>query len=46
MAVVLLLVTEESGKVTDFAGGDLDPDIKYVVATNGKIHEYLLGILK
>ena len=42
----LLLVTEAGGKVTDFEGGDLDPDNNYFVATNGRIHEDLLGILK
>lgn len=42
----LLLVTEAGGKVTDFEGGELDPENTYFLATNSRIHEELLGILK
>ena len=42
----LLLVTEAGGKVTDFGGGDLDPEDNHFVATNGRIHKELLGIMK
>ena len=42
----LLLVAEAGGKVTDFEGGDLDKEDNYFLATNGRIHEELLAILK
>ena len=42
----LLLVTEAGGKVTDFKGKELDPEDNYFLATNGRIHNELLDILK
>ena len=40
-----LLVEEAGGKVTDFAGNRYSPYQPHIVATNGKIHEELLGII-
>ncbi|MEO5942582.1 MAG: inositol monophosphatase family protein [Ferruginibacter sp.] len=40
-----LLVEEAGGKVTDFTGSTFSPYQPHVLATNGKIHEELLGIV-
>jgi len=41
-----LLVREAGGKVTDFAGADWNLKSKDMVASNGKIHQQLLKLLK
>ena len=41
-----LLITEAGGRVTDLAGGPLDLAAPAVVASNGRIHGTLLGVLK
>lgn len=45
-AAGVLLVTEAGGTVTDFEGGPWTLDKVRIVATNGRIHEELLGGLK
>lgn len=46
-AAGMLLVTEAGGRITDFAGNPLDPTKPTeVLATNGRIHEELLEILR
>ncbi len=40
-----LLVEEAGGKVTDFGGNPITEKSKSIVATNGKIHDKILGIL-
>ena len=46
-AAGLLMIQEAGGKVTDFAGRDIDPTRpSSVLATNGRIHEELRGYLK
>lgn len=42
-AAGFLLVEEAGGKVTDFEGNAYSPYQPHIVATNGKIHEELLG---
>lgn len=41
-----LIVEEAGGKVTDFAGNPYSPYCKQILATNGRIHNELLSILK
>jgi myo-inositol-1(or 4)-monophosphatase len=41
-----LLVEEAGGKVTDFLGGPFNIYLKEVLATNGKIHEQMIEVLK
>jgi len=38
-------VEEAGGKVTDFKGNVYSPYQPHIVATNGKIHEELLGVV-
>ena len=45
-AAGFLMVKEAGGKVTDFAGNDYSVYQPHILATNGKIHEEMLGILK
>lgn len=45
-----LLVEEAGGRATDLAGGDLgynrpDPHVDGILATNGRLHAYLLGVV-
>ncbi|HEU5320326.1 MAG TPA: inositol monophosphatase family protein [Methylomirabilota bacterium] len=40
-----LFVEEAGGRVTDLRGGPLDLDAPSLVATNGRIHEAMLGVL-
>jgi myo-inositol-1(or 4)-monophosphatase len=42
-AAGFLIVEEAGGKVTDFSGQHYSPYQPHIVATNGKIHEELLG---
>ncbi|OGY25090.1 MAG: hypothetical protein A2Z11_04565 [Candidatus Woykebacteria bacterium RBG_16_43_9] len=42
----LLLVEEAGGKITDYQGETLGEDKQYFIASNGKIHEELLDILR
>ncbi|HAV23156.1 MAG TPA: inositol monophosphatase [Bacteroidetes bacterium] len=46
MAAGLLLVEEAGGKVTDFRGFPTTVMGKSIVATNGRIHEQMISILK
>jgi myo-inositol-1(or 4)-monophosphatase len=41
-----LLVEEAGGRVTNLQGGPLDLDAPSIVATNGRIHEAMLGVLR
>jgi myo-inositol-1(or 4)-monophosphatase len=45
-AAGFLIVEEAGGKITDLPGEYYDPYKHGIVATNGKIHEELLGIIK
>jgi len=40
-----LLVTEAGGTVTDFAGGAYNPFMNEILASNGPLHEKLVGVL-
>jgi myo-inositol-1(or 4)-monophosphatase len=40
-----LIVQRAGGRVTDFAGGPIDSHTRYIVATNGLIHDPLLSLL-
>jgi myo-inositol-1(or 4)-monophosphatase len=40
-----LIVKEAGGKVTDFKGDEYSPYQPHIIATNGKIHDELLGIV-
>ncbi len=44
-AAGFLLVEEAGGKVTDFTGDHYSPYQPHLLATNGKIHDELLGIV-
>jgi myo-inositol-1(or 4)-monophosphatase len=41
-----LFVEEAGGRVTNLQGGPLDLDAPSIVATNGRIHEAMLGVLR
>src|SRR5438309_6220094 len=41
-----LLVEEAGGQITDLTGGALDIDNPTVVASNGRIHDAILGVLE
>ncbi len=41
-----LLVTEAGGRVTDFSGGPFNIYMKEILATNGKIHQQMIEVLK
>lgn len=45
MAAGVLLIREAGGKVTDFSGNEIDIYKKQVVASNGLIHEEMLGLI-
>ncbi|MBS1632120.1 MAG: inositol monophosphatase [Bacteroidetes bacterium] len=44
-AAGFLLVEEAGGKVTDFKGNKFSPYQPHVLATNGKIHDDMLGVI-
>lgn len=46
IAAGILIVREAQGKVTDFDGRPIDPYSREVVASNGLIHDEMLGILR
>ncbi len=46
MAAGSLLVTEAGGKVTDFSGGAFKIYLKEILASNGKIHQQMIDVLK
>jgi myo-inositol-1(or 4)-monophosphatase len=46
MAAGSLLITEAGGKVTDFSGGPFNIYLKEILATNGKIHQQMVKVLK
>jgi myo-inositol-1(or 4)-monophosphatase len=41
-----LLVTEAGGDVTDFSGGPFNIHLKEILASNGRIHQQMMDILK
>jgi myo-inositol-1(or 4)-monophosphatase len=41
-----LFVEEAGGRVTDLVGGALDLDAPRVVASNGRIHDAMLAVLR
>lgn len=41
-----LLVAEAGGQVTDFSGGPFNIYMKEILATNGKIHQQMIDVLK
>jgi len=45
VAAGVLLIQEAGGKVTDFKGNSFQLNSRYIVASNGKIHEALLQTL-
>lgn len=46
MAAGVLLVTEAGGKVSDFDGGPLSIYGRKIIASNGVIHDAMLGVLR
>jgi myo-inositol-1(or 4)-monophosphatase len=46
MAAGMLLVQEAGGRVSDGSGGRTDPYTRFIVATNGIIHDLLLQAVK
>jgi myo-inositol-1(or 4)-monophosphatase len=46
MAAGVLLVEEAGGRVTDMDGGPLDLFAGHVVATNGRLHEPMLSVIR
>ncbi len=46
IAAGMLLVEEAGGKVTDFDGKPIGADSQRILATNGKIHDIMLNVLK
>ncbi len=46
IAAGMLLVEEAGGKVTDFNGHQIGADSERILATNGKIHEKMLEVLR
>jgi len=46
MAAGSLLVTEAGGKVTDFSGEPFNIYLKEILASNGKIHQQMIKVLK
>jgi myo-inositol-1(or 4)-monophosphatase len=46
MAAGNLMVTEAGGKVTDFSGGPFNIYLKEILASNGKIHQEMIDILR
>jgi len=46
IAAGILLIEEAGGKVTDFTGNPINANSPRVLATNGKIHDEMLAILK
>ncbi len=46
VAAGALLVEEAGGRITDLAGGPLDVDRPSVVASNGRVHDEMLAVLK
>jgi fructose-1,6-bisphosphatase/inositol monophosphatase family enzyme len=46
MAPTVLLVTEAGGEVTTVRGGPFSLDGPGILATNGKIHQPMLDVLK
>jgi myo-inositol-1(or 4)-monophosphatase len=46
MAAGGLIVSEAGGRLTDFRGKPLKLSGKHVLASNGKVHRTMLGIVK
>ena len=46
MAAGKLMVEEAGGKVTDFLGGSFNIYLKEILASNGKIHQQMIDVLK
>jgi myo-inositol-1(or 4)-monophosphatase len=46
MAAGALIVREAGGRVTDYAGGTLDLFGRRIVASNGRVHEAMVAIVK
>ncbi|MDY6934951.1 MAG: inositol monophosphatase family protein [Spirochaetota bacterium] len=46
MAAGSLIVEEAGGKVSKYDGSPFDPEYPEILATNGKIHNRLMGLLK
>jgi myo-inositol-1(or 4)-monophosphatase len=46
MAAGSLMVEEAGGKVTDFLGGPFNIYLKEILATNGKIHQQMIEVLR
>ena len=45
-AAGILLVTEAGGRVSDFAGGAVELNSREVLASNGLIHDELVGMFE
>jgi myo-inositol-1(or 4)-monophosphatase len=46
VVAAILLVEEAGGRVTDLRGGPLDIDHPRIVASNGRIHDQMLAVLR
>jgi myo-inositol-1(or 4)-monophosphatase len=44
-AAGLLILMEAGGRVTDFSGRPFSPDMKEILATNGRIHDEMLALV-
>jgi myo-inositol-1(or 4)-monophosphatase len=45
MAAGVLIVREAGGRVTDYVGGPFQLDRRQILASNGRLHEEMQGIL-
>ena len=46
IAAGIIIIKEAGGKVTDFKGKEADHYTNYIVASNGKVHNKILKVLK
>ena len=46
MAAGSIIVKEAGGKITDYSGEKFDPEKPEIIASNGKIHEQILELIK
>jgi myo-inositol-1(or 4)-monophosphatase len=44
-AAGVLIAQEAGGRITDFEGGPFDLEGKQILATNGHIHQEMIGLL-
>ncbi|HIC95198.1 TPA: inositol monophosphatase, partial [Candidatus Bipolaricaulota bacterium] len=46
IAAGVVIVRESGGKVSDFSGGELDLYGGEILASNGRLHERMLAVIK